>query len=139
VNNSNGRSIKIEGYTADELIKLGDEQIENFALCNDPIAFRIGSAEVLGQFRIADETLVIELAQIDGGGEGVLPTLWSLVERYGSRRRLKKIEWIAHALNCAVPNLKLRRLLERKGFVIETVAGGVAAYHYVQNLSSDSR
>ena len=27
------------------------------------------------------------------------------------------VEWLVHALTCAAPNLKLRELLERRGFV----------------------
>jgi len=131
---SKNRSITIEGYTRKELLSLPEEQIDSFILCNEPIAFRIGSAEILAQFRVNDETLTIELAQIDGGGEGVLPTLWSLAERYGSKKQLKRIEWIVHAVHCAAPNLKLRRLLDRKGFIVETVADGVDAYHYIQSL-----
>jgi len=128
-------SIKIEGYTADELLSLADAQIERLILSTEPIAFRIGSAEILGQFRITDATLVVELAHIDGGGEGVLPTLWLLAERYGLRRQLKRIEWIVHAVHCAAPNLKLRRVLDRKGFTVEIVSSGVEAYHYIQNIS----
>jgi len=56
--------------------------------------------------------LIVELGQIDGGGEGVLPTLTSLAQRYAEKRGLRKVEWIIHALNCAEPNLKLRRVME---------------------------
>lgn len=127
-------SIRIEGYSPEELISLPEEQIDNFILCDQPIAFRIGTAEILAQLRVNDETLIIELAHIDGGGEGVLPTLWSLAEQYGSKKQLKRIEWIVHAVHCAAPNLKLRRLLERRGFVVERVADGVDPYHYIQSL-----
>jgi hypothetical protein len=53
-------------------------------LSGRPIVFRAGSAEILGEFKIKGESLMVELAQIDGGGEGVLPTLTSL--RSGMRR-----------------------------------------------------
>lgn len=94
--------------------------------------FRAGSAEILGEFKIKGESLVVELAQIDGGGEGVLPTLISLARRYAKKRGLKKVQWIVHALNCAEPNLKLRRVMERRGFQIVDIEGvGKKAYFQI--------
>ncbi len=132
---SKNKQITIEGYTAEELLNLAEEQIDVFVLCNEPVAFRIGSAEILGQFKINNESLVIELAHIDGGGEGVLPTIWSLAERYASKKGLKTVEWIVHALHCAKPNRKLRRVVELKGFTIETITGVGEAFHYVQEVA----
>src|ERR1044072_2840349 len=108
------KQIIIEGYTSDEILNLPEKQIDAFVLCNEPVAFRIGSAEILGQFKISNDSLIVELAHIDGGGEGVLPTIWSLVEQYASKRKVKTVEWIVHAAKCAKPNLKLRRALELK-------------------------
>ena len=34
-----------------------------------------------------------------------------------------------HAVSCAKPNLKLRKVLERRGFVVEEIKGIGAAYH----------
>ena len=39
-----------------------------------------GTAEILGEFKVKGESLIVELAQIDGGGEGVLPTLSLLAQ-----------------------------------------------------------
>jgi hypothetical protein len=78
---SKNKQITIEGYTTEELLHLPEEQIDAFLLCNEPVAFRVGSAEILGQFKVNNDSLVVELAHIDGGGEGVLPTIWSLAER----------------------------------------------------------
>lgn len=102
--------INIEGYSPDEILALRDDQLDVFVLSARPIVFRAGTAEILGEFKVRGESLVVELAQIDGGGEGVLPTLTSLAQRYAKQRRLKS-EWVVHALNCAEPNLKLRRVL----------------------------
>ena len=129
--------IKIEGYTADELLTLPDEQIDGFLLCNEPVAFKIGSAEILGQFRVNGDKLFIELAHIDGGGEGVLPSIWSLAERYAVKKQLRKVEWIVHAVHCAQPNLKLRRLLALKGFAVEQVPGVGDAYHLIRNVARE--
>jgi hypothetical protein len=114
---------KIEGYTADELLALPDADFEALILCARPLTFRVGTAEILGQFLIRNDRLVIELAHIDGGGEGVLPLLGSIAERYARARGLRSVEWIVHALTCARPNTRLRALLERRGFVHEMENG----------------
>ncbi len=132
---SEHKQITIEGYTEDELLGLSEEQIDAFILCNSPIIFKLGSAGILGQFKIDTDTLTVELAHIDGGGEGVLPTIWSLVERYATRKRLTKVEWIVHAVDCAKPNLKLRRILKMKGFKIEQIAGRGEAYRYIHEAT----
>ncbi len=117
------KQVNIEGYSPDEILNLPDEQLDALVLSGEPLVFRMGSAEVHGEFKIKGESLYVELAQIDGGGEGVLPTLTSLAQRYAKQRDLKKVEWVVHALNCAEPNLKLRRVMERKGFQIADVEG----------------
>jgi len=108
---SKNSQINIEGYTAEDLLDLPEERINPFALCDAPVVFRVGTAEILGQFKISNLSLVVELAHIDGGGEGVLPTIWSLAERYASKSELKTVEWIVHAVDCATPNLKPREYL----------------------------
>jgi hypothetical protein len=126
--------ILIEGYTPEQIEALPDEQIAAFVFTSAPIVLKAGSAEVLGEFRLCPGGLVVELAQIEGGGEGVLRTLWVLVDRYATRHGLEQVEWIVHAVNCAKPNPKLRRVLERRGFVVEDVAGIGPAYHYIHRL-----
>jgi hypothetical protein len=126
--------ILIEGFRPDEILNLPQEQIAAFVLTGQPLIFRVGTAEILGEFRTVDRRFVVELAYIDGGGEGVLPVLWRLTERYAGQQGLEEIEWIVHAINCARPNLKLRRVLERRGYVIEEVAGIGAAYHKIQRV-----
>jgi hypothetical protein len=81
------------------------------------------------KFKIASDRLVVELAQIEGGGEGVLVSLASLAKRYLTLRKLSGVEWIIHAVTCAKPNLKLRRMLERRGFVVRNVDGVGEAYY----------
>ncbi|HEU0174589.1 MAG TPA: hypothetical protein VFV58_10030 [Blastocatellia bacterium] len=117
------RKILIEGYAPEEILSLPDEQIEAFVFVGKPLIFKAGSAEILGEFRLREDRLAVELAQIEGGGEGVLQTLVALAERYAQRRGQDKIEWIVHAVDCAQPNPKLRRVLEKRGFVIENVPG----------------
>ena len=81
------REINIEGYSPDDILAaLPDEQLDAFVLSNRPIVFRAGTAEILGEFKVKGESLIVELAQIDGGGEGVLPTLTSLAHRYAKQR-----------------------------------------------------
>jgi hypothetical protein len=131
---SKTRAILIEGYTPDEVLSLPHEQVEAFIFVGAPVVFRAGSAEILGEFRLRPDRLVIELAQVEGGGEGVLPTLSVLAERYAKGRGLSKIEWVVHAVNCASPNPKLRRVLDRRGFAVCDVSGFGTAYYKLQQL-----
>lgn len=126
--------VRLEGYTADEILSLPDTLLDAIALSGEPLVFRFGTAEVLGSFQIRDTRLIVELAQIEGGGEGVLPTLWVLTERYARQRGLSKVEWIAHAVNCARPNQKLRRVLERRGFQVQDVPQRGQAYYLLHSL-----
>jgi hypothetical protein len=130
-----GSPVEIEGYTAAQILDLPDETLDELVLTGESLAFRAGSAEVLGQFRIRNNLLVVELAQIEGGGEGVLPTLWALVEKYARQRELDGSEWIVHAVNCAAPNPKLRRILELRGFEIKEVPGVGQAFYYLRRFS----
>jgi hypothetical protein len=128
------RSVTIEGYTANEILALPDEQLDVFVFVGEPMLFRVGTATILGEFRIVEDRLVAELAQIDGGGEGVLPALWVLVERFAARRGLSSVEWIVHAVNCVRPNPKLHRVLERRGFEVREIEGIGEAYHLVRGI-----
>jgi hypothetical protein len=87
---------------------------------------------ILGSFKIAHKRLVIELAQIEGGGEGVLVSMAALAKRYAKLRKLSGVEWIVHAVSCAKPNLKLQRVLEHRGFTVEHVEGVGEAYHLLE-------
>jgi hypothetical protein len=113
----------LEGYTSDELLALPDATLDAIALSGETLVFRVGSAEILGRFGIEADALVIELGHIDGGGEGALPTLSAVARRYARRRGLDAIEWRVHAVHCARPNLKLRRVLVRRGFEIREIPG----------------
>lgn len=113
----------IEGYTIDEVLELPNAELQAIVLKDEPIVFKAGSANILGKFKVAGNTLFLELAHIDGGGEGALPSLAALATRYAKREELEFVEWNVHAVHCATPNLKLRRVLERKGFLVKNVAG----------------
>lgn len=56
-------------------------------------------------------------------------SLASLAKRYVTLRKLSGVEWIIHAVTCANPNLKLRRVFERRGFVVKNVEGVGEAYY----------
>lgn len=134
---SRAREIKFEGYSAEEILEMPVEEINEFILIGEPLVLLIGSAKILGEFRVNGETLVVELAQIEGGGEGVLQSLWQLTEQYAAKNKLKQVEWIVHAINCAKPNLKLKRVLEKRGFNIESINGIGDAYHFLSVLGGD--
>ncbi len=127
--------IFIEGYRPEELLELSMEQLQAIALSGETLVFRIGSAQVLGTFNLNEQTLKIELAQIEGGGEGVLPTLSVLAHKLARIHDFSRIEWAVHAVNCAKPNLKLRRVLERRGFVIRNLEGIGEAFSLVEIIS----
>lgn len=126
--------IDIEGYSPEQVLDLSDEELEGLIFIDKPIVFHIGSAEVLGEFRLERATLIIELAQIEGGGEGVLPTIASLSKKFARKKNLRRIEWIVHALNCARPNLKLRKVMERKGFTVKEIEGIGKAYYFLDKI-----
>ena len=112
--------IKIEGLLPEEILDLPDGQLDELLFTGQPIVLRAGTAEVLGAFSCSNKALHIELAQIDGGGEGVLVLLTVLAQKLARRRACDSIAWIVHAVNCAEPNLKLRRVLDRRGFKVAT-------------------
>lgn len=129
--NSN-KGVLFEGLTQNEILALSQDEIDGLILNGRPIVFRAGSATVLGEFRRENMRLIIELAQIDGGGEGVLLALGSLARRFASQHNLEAIEWLVHATNCAKPNLKLRRTLDRRGFVIREVPNIGSVYYLLE-------
>ncbi|EJL85114.1 hypothetical protein PMI15_01908 [Polaromonas sp. CF318] len=115
--------ILLEGYTVDEVLDLPTEELQAIVLRDEALVFKAGSANMLGKFKIQGDALLMELAHIDGGGEGALPSLAALASRFARREGLSFVEWRVHAVHCATPNLKLRRVLERKGFAVRDIAG----------------
>jgi hypothetical protein len=73
--------ISIEGLTPEEILQLPDEDLRAL-IAVGPMVFKVGTADVLGQVRFRNDTLMIELAHIDGGGEGVLLTLSRLAAAF---------------------------------------------------------
>lgn len=129
------RKVDIEGYTPDELLALPVDAISSFVFTDEPLTFRIGTAHVLGAFRVTEDRLVAELAHVDGGGEGVLVALAALCTRYVRMNRLREIEWIVHAVHCADPNLALRRVLDSRGFAVRHVPGIGDVYHRIESIA----
>jgi hypothetical protein len=127
--------ITFNGLTQDEILALPEDVLQNDIVCGEPMVIRIGTADVLGRFWVEDKSLVLELGHIDGGGEGVLPAVAVLAQRYASLRGLMAIDWRVHAITCREPNLKLRRLLERRGFQVVNVAGTGPCYHKIQPIA----
>ncbi|SFQ63349.1 hypothetical protein SAMN05216567_12312 [Variovorax sp. OK605] len=120
--------ILLEGYTVDEVLQLPNEEFQALVLRDEPLVFKAGSADMLGRFKVDGDALVMELAHVDGGGEGALPSVAALASRYARRQGLAFVEWRVHAVHCANPNLKLRRVLERRGFVVRNVPGTGECY-----------
>ncbi|MCG8352526.1 MAG: hypothetical protein MI924_32575 [Chloroflexales bacterium] len=96
---SQGRQVLIEGCTPDDILTLPDEYINTLVFTDEPLVVQAGCATILGEFRRGMDRVTLELAQIDGGGEGVLPTLWRLAARYAQTHRLGYVEWVVHAIS----------------------------------------
>ena len=120
---SEGSPLLVEGYHADDLPDALGPELEADVLSGRALVARVGSAQILMALRIADRTLTAEIAHVDGGGEGVLPALISLVIRFAKRRHLSAIEWQVLAATCANPNPRLQPILERCGFVVRDFPG----------------
>lgn len=136
-----GRSaeILIEGLLPREIFRLPDADLDALLLRTEPIVFSVGSASILASFRVRGSALVIELGHIDGGGEGVLRTLWLLAEQYATKRELGEIDWLVHAVRCPHPNVKLRRVLEKRGFSVQDVPGTGCVYRLIQRVRRGGR
>jgi len=111
------REIAIEGISLRELREWSREDQDALLAFGRPIAFRLGSAEILAEFNRTGDTLAVNLAHIDGGGEGVLVLLWALIRRYAVERNFGTIYWRVHAATCAVPNPRLQHFLRTRGFL----------------------
>ena len=129
------KSFNIEGESLKEILAWPEHYFDELVLIDDPIVLNIGTAEVLGQFAIKDDILVVELAQIDGGGEGVLPAISRIAKRVAKMKSIKTIDCVVHAINCAEPNLKLRSHLVKTGFEIKNVPEKGDAYFKKINVT----
>lgn len=81
-------SLKIEGYSVDEVLQFLDEDLSQYLFTDEALILHIGTAKILGQVRHTEQRLTIKLAHIEGGGEGVLPILWILANRYAENHAL---------------------------------------------------
>ncbi len=108
--------VDIEGLSLKDLKSLPKEEVDSLLAFGRPITFRIGTANVLAEFNRLGDTLEVNLAHIDGGGEGVLVVLWKAVEAYAAERQHSAIQWNVHALTCARPNPRLQHFLRIRGF-----------------------
>src|SRR6185295_5574285 len=99
--------VHIEGFSIDELLALPKDDLDAFVFTGRPVVARVGSAEILIECKRRSEVLVVDLAHIDGGGEGALPAVVGFVERFAKNRDFRTIEWLVRATRCANPNPKL--------------------------------
>ena len=128
------KDIQIEGLTPEELVSLDD--LEGYAVAGRPIVIAVGSAEVLAEFSITESVLGVEIAVVENGGEGVLPILIDVIEKSAIPRGFTAIEWSIYARNCATPNPKLSRVLERLGFDIHKSSSGLEFYWQRKSTNS---
>jgi hypothetical protein len=108
--------MEIEGVSLKALKAFPREDQDALLAFGRPIAFRMGSATILAEFNRQGDVLYVNLAHIDGGGEGVLVRLWTLIRTYARDRNFAAIRWNVHAATCADPNPRLQRFLAERGF-----------------------
>ena len=118
----------IEGYRADDLPEALGPELEADVLSGRALVARVGTAQILMALRTADRTLTAEIAHVDGGGEGVLPALMSVVIRLAKRHQISAIDWRVFAATCANPNPRLQPILKRCGFVVRDFSGTGKCY-----------
>ncbi len=46
------KEISIEGLLPDEILQLTDEEMDQLVLIGEPLVFRAGSSEILGEFKL---------------------------------------------------------------------------------------
>lgn len=135
--------LKIEGYTIQELNDLiGTTDFEELIFSNRPVVFNAGSAQILGQFHKIGNELHIDLAHVEGGGEGVLVSINSLTKKYAIKKGFEVINWYVNATNCAKPNLKLQRILKLKHYEVRTFENKGAVFYkkeFVKNKTTPSK
>lgn len=113
------KEILFEGFTSSEILEAAkSEEFRDLVFSNEPISFKVGSSEVLGQFKTNHKELEITFSHIIGGGEGVLLKIMNLFRRFARESDFEIITWTLYAVDCHNPNPKLPRVLKLKGFTI---------------------
>jgi hypothetical protein len=110
------RIVQVEGLSLDALKAMAPNDLDELLAFGRPITFQMGTATILAEFNKIDDDLCVNLAHIDGGGEGVLVSLRKLIINYAKERNYLGIVWNVHALTCAHPNPRLQRFLRAQGF-----------------------
>lgn len=108
--------IRLEGVTLEELRALSPEDQDALVPFGRAVTFHLGSANILAEFVERDGGLVVNLAHIDGGGEGVLLALWKLILGWAKARHRPFVRWNVFAATCADPNPRLLEFLRTNGF-----------------------
>jgi hypothetical protein len=108
--------VEIDGLSLREWRGLSREEQDELVPLDRPLVFHIGSATVLAEFTERAGGLVVNLAQIDGGGEGVLLRLWKLIVASARDRDRTFVQWNVFAATCADPNPRLLAFLHANAF-----------------------
>jgi hypothetical protein len=94
--------MQVEGVSVDALKAMVPSDLDELLAFGKPITFQMGTATILAEFNRLDEGLSVNLAHIDGGGEGVLVILRRLIIIYAKERNYLGIVWNVHALRLPV-------------------------------------
>jgi hypothetical protein len=108
--------IRIEGLSLAELRSMAPEDQDILVPFGRALAFHIGTATILAEFLERDGGLVVNLAHIDGGGEGVLLPLWKTILGWARQRGRPFVRWNVFAATCAEPNPRLLAFLKSHEF-----------------------
>lgn len=127
----------IEGFRPEQLPEALGPELEDDILRGRPIVARAGTAEILMAIKLRGSSLRAELAHVDGGGEGVLPALFSIIIRLARQRGASEVEWLVFATNCARPNPRLQPVLERCGFIVTQIPERGFCYYRRDGLKTD--
>jgi len=127
--------ILFDGLTVEELSQLSWEEIEAWIVRDDPIVFRASEADVLAQFSLSEMVLTVQVSVVEGGGDGVLVQLFSVIEKMSRKHQVRKIIWQVHALNCMKPNPKLQRVLRGFDFYVVEPEDSVGYFEKITSIN----
>ena len=78
--------------------------------------------------------MVAELSRIEAGAERTFPPLWRLAGQLAVWLALSGVEWFVDPACCDQGHLKMRKILESRGFEVKEVAGRGQVYHFSYDL-----
>src|ERR1700732_1829907 len=91
--------VLFEGLKEEEILDLPKETVEHLILLGEPIVFRVGSATLLGSFKVNCNHLVVELAPDRGRRQRRAGVCGFAGETIFQAAYIVGCEWIVHAVS----------------------------------------